>query len=573
MRLIKLYANHQSFREVNFNPTGLTLIVGSKSTRGSTYNGVGKSLIVELLHFCLGSKKNDEFEKKIPQWEFFLEFQIQGHNHVVSRNTSNQGVVYLDHEEIKIAELNSWLESRLFAIPEGIPGLTYRSLIPKFLRRGLKQYVDPRDTGDYSEYDKLVRNAFLLGIDVGLIAKKFTIRAEIAKLKQLRQNFRDDPLLKEFYSGGRDADILLSYIDRRIEELTKKKDEFVVAENFYELQKNADALAALIEQEKNRIFMWHSATENISESMKEQPDISLARVNDLYGEILAAFREDAVKKLDAVTDFHKRMLTNRIARLSSEKLRLIELIRNSEKDLKKKQSDLDGMLKTLSHSQALDQYSALVSEIADLTAQAQKVKDYKAIDVEYSNRAADLDVQLGEEVKNTNNYLEETKSFREKNFSLFKAFVSEFYPNSPAGISFHNNEGNNQKRFDFEIRVENDSSDGINEVRIFCYDLTLLALHQNHAINFIFHDGRLFANMDVRQRAKAFSLADRVVNELGAQYIATLNPDFISGMSDEFTEDEFERLIAKNIVLELRDDSPAGKLLGIQVDMHYEDRK
>lgn len=330
---------------------------------------------------------------------------------------------------------------------------------------------------------------------------------------------------------------------------------------------------ALIEQEKNKIFMWHSATENISESIKEQPDISLARVNDLYGEILAAFREDAVKKLDAVTDFHKRMLTNRIARLSSEKLRLIELIRNSEKDLKKKQSDLDGMLRTLSHSQALDQYSALVSEIADLTAQAQKVKDYKAIDVEYSNRAADLDVQLGEEVKNTNNYLEETKSFREKNFSLFKAFVSEFYPNSPAGISFHNNEGNNQKRFDFEIRVENDSSDGINEVRIFCYDLTLLALHQNHAINFIFHDGRLFANMDVRQRAKAFSLADRVVNELGAQYIATLNPDFISGMSDEFTEDEFERLIAKNIVLELRDDSPAGKLLGIQVDMHYEDRK
>lgn len=573
MRLIKLYANHQSFREVNFNPTGLTLIVGSKSTRGSTYNGVGKSLIVELLHFCLGSKKNDEFEKKIPQWEFFLEFQIQGHNHVVSRNTSNQGVVYLDHEEIKIAVLNSWLESRLFAIPEGIPGLTYRSLIPKFLRRGLKQYVDPRDTGDYSEYDMLVRNAFLLGIDVGLIAKKFTIRAEIAKLKQLRQNFRDDPLLKEFYSGGRDADILLSYIDRRIEELTKKKDEFVVAENFYELQKNADALAALIEQEKNKIFMWHSATENISESMKEQPDISLARVNDLYGEILAAFREDAVKKLDAVTDFHKRMLTNRIARLSSEKLRLIELIRNSEKDLKNKQSDLDGMLRTLSQSQALDQYSALVSEIADLTAQAQKVKDYKAIDVEYSNRAADLDVQLGEEVKNTNNYLEETKSFREKNFSLFKDFVSEFYPNSPAGISFHNNEGNNQKRFDFEIRVENDSSDGINEVRIFCYDLTLLALHQNHAINFIFHDGRLFANMDVRQRAKAFSLADRVVNELGAQYIATLNPDFITGMYDEFTEDEFERLIAKNIVLELRDDSPVGKLLGIQVDMHYEDRK
>jgi uncharacterized protein YydD (DUF2326 family) len=572
MRLIKLYSNRETFKTVNFNETGLTLIVGSKSNQGSTYNGVGKSLIVELLHFCLGAKKNNEFEKKIPQWEFSLEFKINNESHVVSRNTSTQNVVYLDHDEIKLAALNSWFEARLFSIPDGIPGLTYRSLMPKFLRRGIKQYVDPRDTGDHSEYDMLVRNVFLLGIDVELVAKKLAIRTEIIRLKQLRQNFRDDPLLKEFYSGGRDADISLSYIDHKIEELSRKKDDFVVAENFYELQKNADTLAASIEQDKNLIFLWRSAVDNISESMKEQPDISLSKVNELYGDLITAFKETALKRLDEVNDFHKRMLENRIARLSSEKLRLINLIRKAEQDLQKKQTELDSELRLLSNSQALDQYTALVAEISDLTAQAQKVRDYKAIDFEYSNRAADLDVELGEEVKKTNNYLEETKNFREKNFSVFKSFVSEFYPNSPAGISFHNNEGNNQKRFDFDIRVENDSSDGINEVRIFCYDLTLLALRQNHKIDFIFHDGRLFANMDVRQRAKVFTLADRVVGNLGAQYIATLNPDFISGMSAEFTQEEFERLIVGNTVLELRDDSPAGKLLGIQVDMHYDEK-
>ena len=246
MRLIKLYSNHETFKTVNFNETGLTLIIGSKTSQGSTYNGVGKSLIVELLHFCLGSNKNAEFEKKIPQWEFSLEFKIDDKAHVVSRNTSSQGVVYLDHVETKLAALNDWLEERLFSIPAGIPGLTYRSLIPKFARRGLKQYVDPRDTGDYSDYDMLVRNAFLLGIDVGLIANKAAIRANITKLKTLRQNFKDDPLLKEFYSGGRDADILLSHIDKKVQELSKKKDEFVVAENFYDLQKNADALAVSI---------------------------------------------------------------------------------------------------------------------------------------------------------------------------------------------------------------------------------------------------------------------------------------------------------------------------------------
>lgn len=572
MRLVKLYANRETFNTVHFNETGLTLIIGAKTNQGSTYNGVGKSLIVELLHFCLGSKKNSEFEKKIPQWEFSLDFKIDGKTHVVSRNTSSQGVVHLDHKEIKLAELNDWFESRLFSIPNNISGLTYRSLLPKFLRRGLKQYVDPRDTGDFSEYEMLVRNAFLLGIDVELISKKMVVRSEITRLKQLRQNFKEDPLLKEFYSGGRDSDILLSHLDQQIQGLSKKRDDFVVAENFYDLQKNADALAVSIEQDKNLIFLWRSAVENISESMVEQPHISLDRVNALYGELLENFKSFALKRLDEVTDFHKRMLENRIARLSSEKLRLIDKISQAEIELRKKQKDLDNALRTLSHSQALDQYTVLVGEISDLMAQAQKVRDYKAIDIKYSNQAADLDGVLSEEVKKTNNYLEETKEYRERNFSVFKSFVSDFYPNSPAGITFHNNEGNNQKRFDFDVKVENDSSDGINEVRIFCYDLTLLALRKNHKVDFIFHDGRLFANMDVRQRAQVFTLADRVVGNLGAQYIATLNPDFISGMSDEFTSDEYQRLIVDNTVLELRDDSPSGKLLGIQVDMHYESK-
>ena len=572
MRLVKLYANRETFNTVHFNETGLTLIIGAKTNQGSTYNGVGKSLIIELLHFCLGSKKNSEFEKKIPQWEFSLEFKIDGKTHVVSRNTSSQGVVHLDHKEIKLAELNDWFESRLFSIPSNISGLTYRSLLPKFLRRGLKQYVDPRDTGDFSEYEMLVRNAFLLGIDVDLISKKMVVRSEITRLKQLRQNFKEDPLLKEFYSGGRDADILLSHLDQQIQGLSKKRDDFVVAENFYDLQKNADALAVSIEQDKNLIFLWRSAVENISESMVEQPHISLDRVNALYGELLENFKSFALKRLDEVTDFHKRMLENRIARLSSDKLRLIDQISQAEIELRKKQKDLDDALRTLSQSQALDQYTVLVGEISDLMAQAQKVRDYKAIDIKYSNQAADLDGVLSEEVKKTNNYLEETKDYRERNFSVFKSFVSDFYPNSPAGITFHNNEGNNQKRFDFDVKVENDSSDGINEVRIFCYDLTLLALRKNHKVDFIFHDGRLFANMDVRQRAQVFTLADRVVGNLGAQYIATLNPDFISGMSDEFTSDEYQRLIVDNTVLELRDDSPSGKLLGIQVDMHYESK-
>ena len=570
MRLVRLSSDHESFKTVNFNPRGLTLIVGARSKRGQTYNGVGKSLIVEILHFCLGANKNEEFEIKIPQWEFVLEVEIAGEKHSISRNTSKQKVVYLDNTEIKLAALNEWLESRLFNIPECVSGLSHRALIPRFLRRGQKQYIDPREVDDFTPYECLVRNAFLLGVDVELIARKQVLRAEIKSLQDLRKNFKNDPLLREFYSGGKDADIQLSHIEKQLEALGQARDGFIVAENYYELQKSADTLATNIESDKNEIFLAKSAIDNIARSMTEQPDLPLERVKALYGELTEIFRTDALKRLEDVADFHRRLLENRLARLSQEKLRILSSIGVLEKALQIKQSSLNEQLKVLGEATALDQYTAVVNQIAALTGDAQKLRDYKAIQLEYSNRAADLDGKLSEEVIHTNAYLEDTKQIRERNFSVFSSYVEKFYPKAPAGITLHNDDGNNQTRFKLDVRVENDSSDGINEVRIFCYDLTILTLRQGHKVDFVFHDSRLYANMDVRQRAALFRTAHEVANRLGYQYIATLNPDTISGMDNEFTSEEMYNIIRANTVLELKDDSPVSKLLGIQVDMHYD---
>ncbi|PIY25333.1 MAG: hypothetical protein COZ11_05600 [Deltaproteobacteria bacterium CG_4_10_14_3_um_filter_51_14] len=573
MRLIRLSANQKSFKTVEFNPTGLTLIVGAKSKGGETYNGVGKSLIIELLHFCLGSTKNPEFETKIPQWEFTLAFELSDGPHSVSRNTSQQGVLIFDHQELRLTAFNAWMEERLFSIPEGVPSLTYRALLPKFMRRGQKQYTDPRYTGDYSEFDMLIRNSFLLGIDVHLVAAKAQVRDEIKKLQTLRKNFKDDPLLRDFYMGGKDADIQLSYLEGRIREMARDKNAFVVAENYYEMQKAANQLAAGIEHDKNAAFLIKSALENIDRSIKEQPDLPLERLHQLYGELTEAFKPEALRRLDDVAGFHQRLLANRLARLSREKMGQQDKLKEVEGALRKRQAELDQQLKALGEARALDQYTALVNEIAELTAQVRKLKDYQAIDLEYSNREANLEGRMSDEVIKTNDYLEETKALRDQHFTIFKDFVARFYPTSPAGISLHNNEKKgNMKRFDLVVRVENDSSDGINEVRIFCYDLTLLCLKQGHKIDFLFHDSRLYANMDVRQRAMLFRIANEVAAQRGCQYIATLNPDFISGMASEFAEDEFERIVTRNVVLELKDDSPAGKLLGLQVDMHYEER-
>ena len=64
MLLKKVYSNQASFRTVEFNTTGLSFVVAKQknpgsSEQGKTYNGVGKSLLVRIIHFCLGASDHD----------------------------------------------------------------------------------------------------------------------------------------------------------------------------------------------------------------------------------------------------------------------------------------------------------------------------------------------------------------------------------------------------------------------------------------------------------------------------------------------------------------------------------
>ena len=97
VKLISLKANKPSFHPVIFKD-GLNIVVGKQATPsyendGNTYNGVGKSLILHLVHFCLGSNKIDAFVQKIPDWEFTLRFEHDGNEYYATRGTVQQNKI------------------------------------------------------------------------------------------------------------------------------------------------------------------------------------------------------------------------------------------------------------------------------------------------------------------------------------------------------------------------------------------------------------------------------------------------------------------------------------------------
>lgn len=76
--------------------------------------------------------------------------------------------------------------------------------------------------------------------------------------------------------------------------------------------------------------------------------------------------------------------------------------------------------------------------------------------------------------------------------------------------------------------------------------------------------------MDPRQRYTLFKLTNEYSSKNNLQYICTVNEDMIYSFKELITIEEYNELVEGNIRLQLTDESEESKLLGMQIDMEYE---
>ena len=115
--------------------------------------------------------------------------------------------------------------------------------------------------------------------------------------------------------------------------------------------------------------------------------------------------------------------------------------------------------------------------------------------------------------------------------------------------------------FRFNIDIERAESDGIQQMEIFCYDLTLAKIWSEKPIGprFLAHDSIIFADVDERQVAKAIELANDFSNKMDFQYICCLNSDHVpwNSFSSSFKLNEY-------VIMKLKDDPPGESLFGFR---------
>jgi uncharacterized protein YydD (DUF2326 family) len=570
MRLIELRANKDSFHTITFNEKGVSIIRAVKVSedKKGTYNSTGKSLLVYLIHFCLGASENNELKEKLPGWEFYLDIKIKERLYTITRNVDTQKLILLDGEEFKIKEFNEHLQSLVFFnIPGDFKNISFRSLINRFIRPKKSSY----DTyncflKEEKPYQELLNNAFLLGLDIERINKKKELKEEWDDTKDKKKNIEKDPIMREFFTGDSDKkkiELEIIGLEKKLENIKNNISEFKVAEDYDSIKKEADQLSFELRKYKNRRSIILNAINNIKKSLDIKPDIKAKDIQTLYEEANVVLNDSIKRRFEDVEEFNKKLIGNRQARLIEEKKRFEQQLSELEGIIRRLGKQENEKLYLLKSTGSLEEYSKLKSKYDKLTA-------YKELLSNYNTKIDEIREAFVKENSDTNKYLKENEILKKRNIEVFNSFAEQFYENKTSGIIIENNEGENQNRFDIEATIDSDSGDGVNNVKIFCFDWTLLKTQNNHNIKFIFHDSRLISEIDPRQIAIMFEIAyfHTIKNDL--QYIISSNQKELDALKEVFDDKEYGKMIEKNIIESLTDDLDEGKLLGVTVDLNYD---
>jgi uncharacterized protein YydD (DUF2326 family) len=572
LKLIKLRSNKESFHTVEFS-SGLNFIVGRRedpnnSSEIKTFNGVGKSLIVTLIHFCLGSSKIDTFESEIKDWIFYLEFETGNQLYLVERSCANQGVVILNNEKMPITKYTRILGEIIFELGSDDPGLSFRALIKHFIRPK-SSYSAYNKVNPQSDYYELLCQSYLLGLSVDKVREKYHIKKNIDQYRDMLKELKKNPIVD--FQDHDNLAIVIADLEEEIRKLDIALQEFQVAHNYHDLVSQADTISKDINQKENNLYMLEEKMRLIQMSLEMKTDISCDTLVKLYSEAQIALPSSVVFSFSEVEAFHNAILKNRYSYLSRQFTELQSQKSLIQKSLDDLFDEKDNVLKYLNTHGALDEYTVLSRKASDDKIRLTKMTENASYTNQYNIGLSNFRITLQQNNIETSEYLSAIRQHLAEVMSTFRSFSKHFYGDTPGGISIDNNIGENVQRYVISAEIQSDSSDGIGEVKIFCFDMTLLLLHQNHSVDFIFHDSRLFGNMDPRQQIQLIIAAEYYSKEHGIQYIASVNEDMINSFHTYAKDDrEFEecsRIIQNNTILTLTDKDATTKLLGIQVNL------
>lgn len=571
MRLLKLTSSNPKFRTIEFK-SGVNIIVGTQLTQEQkkSINGIGKSMSLSLIHFMFGASFKTNAEKKLEKFlanygEFYLSFVHNSVNYVIKKDFSKSDFFINNDKKSKSAYKK---ELNLIFLGDKDAKPSFKQIFNCFARRYssetsyysniLKQQGRPLE-----DYHQRYVNLFLLGIDLELVEESYTIKEKLTKLRKAKST------IEEYQRVLDDSNI--NDIKDEIVRLEIQLKKFVIAENFEKLKKEADELTLSLNEIRNKIYVLKNKLkrkENSLESSKNT-DIDLNKIEELFQEANFFFGDQVSKRLSQAQEFHKNLINNRKNRLASEiediKVLLSELKLDREEVAEKR----DKLLKDLDNTGALEERDSLKDRISTLEKEQKDLEKFEDLLIDFKKDTSKLNVDDAMIKNRSISYLLKNQKYIEGIESKFRTLVKQFYDHQ--GGSFKIEETQNAKYlFDIISHIPKEGSQGVGEVKIFCYDILLYLLNKE-LLGFLAHDGCIFSEMDPRQKSTIFKVLLETSKENDFQYFVNIVDNSLNEILDfenkiNILDDSEKDIIKDSIRLKLTDKTSEDWLFGVGFD-------
>lgn len=539
-----------TFKPLTFGP-GLNVLLAEKSegaTDRQSRNGAGKTSFLEVLHFLLGSdaRSNSIFRSDaLRDWSFEVCVDVGSRPISVGRSCSKPGTIRLssaDHLGIDIGLTGEPPEGLLsnedwkrvlgyhwFSLSnEGGDSRfrpTFRSLFSFFARRHFGGgFESPTQHAAKQQiWDQQVSTSYLLGLDWQVSSRFQELRERERSLRTLRKAVRSGDLGR-YLGRASELRTQLTLAESKVDQLHSQLNAFKVVDEYAELEQEANQLTAEIGNIAEQNVADQALIQELRATLDFEEPPAFSDLDNLYKEAGVILPKLVRSRLDDVQRFHRAIVENRRTHLDAE-------IRSAQQRVEERNDrriQLDKrrrqIMRTLDSGGALEHYTALREELGrmegDSEALRQRLGDAERLD----NTKAELDIERTRLVTALRTDIRERDElvrsailrFEELSKSLYERAGSLTIADTPNGPNL-------------EVHIDAERSRGITSMQIFCFDLMLAEMCAEHGRfpGFIVHDSHLFDGVDERQVAKALQLGAERAEQLGFQYIVTLNSDAI----------------------------------------------
>ncbi|UAK24040.1 ABC-three component system protein [Sphingomonas nostoxanthinifaciens] len=586
-----------TFKSLGFR-SGLNIIladVAETSTDRHTRNSAGKTSLVEIIHFLLGSDagKTSLFKHEaLIDHTFTVELLLGDRWIRASRSGARDDEIVLSSadadalgfasapdlfgssDELTSIPLDAWKEilgGRWFALPAGRSGTdfagkgapSFRQLVGYFARRrkvgGLNAIE--KNGSDQQPASWQVSISYLLGLD-WRVARKFQDMRDRRKAISVLSKAINDGDLGEIFGTTAEIRPELARAEEQIEKLRSQVDSFQVHDSYRDLASQAAALKDSATELTFALAEADSAVEYITKALDQETPPAYADVERLYAAAGVELPDVALRRFDEVKAFQASVATNRRLYLQQQIDEVFAERDRLREELEIATGKRTEILRALDGKGAFEDLIRLREQFGELVSRAETLRSKLKHAAALENNKALLKVEAADLELMLRHSHEEAEDSIKRATVLVDHAITTLYDDRTGNLIVEATRSGPKFRMDIQ---GGGNKGGIDMMKLFCFDTALLRIAFDRFApgpRMLVHDSHLFDGVDSRQVAQALVYGMEIAGEVGGQYIVALN-------SDEFDKAELASDVdLKPFVnpVKLTDDETGG-LFGFRFDL------